>query len=40
MLIPLIVLAVLVLAVGLWPDLLRWLSDPAGSALMAAFGGK
>jgi proton-translocating NADH-quinone oxidoreductase chain N len=40
MIAPLALLALSVLAIGLWPDLLRWLSDPAGSALMAAFGAK
>ncbi len=40
MIVPLALLALAVVAIGLWPDLLRWLSDPAGSALMAAFGAK
>jgi formate hydrogenlyase subunit 3/multisubunit Na+/H+ antiporter MnhD subunit len=40
MIAPLALLALAVVAIGLWPDLLRWLSDPAGSALMAAFGAK
>lgn len=35
---PVIVLALGVIAVGLWPGLLSWLSDPAGEVLLAAFG--
>jgi NADH:ubiquinone oxidoreductase subunit 2 (subunit N) len=35
---PVNVLSVAVIAVGIWPGLLRWLAEPAGRALMAAFG--
>jgi proton-translocating NADH-quinone oxidoreductase chain N len=35
---PLAVLAAAVLAVGVWPGLLSWLSEPAGVALMAVVG--
>ncbi len=37
--IPMAVLAIAVIAVGLWPRLVYWLIIPAGSALSAAFGG-
>jgi proton-translocating NADH-quinone oxidoreductase chain N len=36
---PLVLLALAVVAVGLWPALLQWLTAPAGAALLAAFGG-
>jgi proton-translocating NADH-quinone oxidoreductase chain N len=36
--VPLVVLALAVVAVGLWPNLLSWLSGPAGKTLLAAFG--
>ncbi len=36
---PLIVLGVAVIVVGVWPETLRWLAEPAGRALLAAFGG-
>lgn len=35
---PVMVLTLGVIVVGLWPGLLSWLSDPAGDALLAAFG--
>jgi len=35
---PLAVLALAVIAVGLWPNLLTWLSNPAGAALLTALG--
>lgn len=37
--VPLAVLALAVVAVGVWPGLMAWLTAPAGAALMAAFGG-
>ena len=36
--IPLVLLSAAVIAVGIWPILLQWLSAPAGAALLAAFG--
>ncbi|NLX11698.1 MAG: hypothetical protein GXY36_18790 [Chloroflexi bacterium] len=36
--VPVVLLAVAVVAVGVWPALLRWLTGPAGEALLAAFG--
>lgn len=36
---PLICLALAVVALGMWPSLANWLTGPAGSALLAAFGG-
>lgn len=39
MLVPLVLLAVAIVAVGIWPALLGWLTQPAGAALMAAIGG-
>lgn len=35
--IPLVVLAILVIVVGLWPGLLNWLTVPAGTALVNMF---
>lgn len=35
----LIVLAVPIVAIGFWPGLVGWLTQPAGAALLAAFGG-
>jgi NADH:ubiquinone oxidoreductase subunit 2 (subunit N) len=37
--IPLIVLAAGVVVIGFWPNLVTWLVQPAGAALLAAFGG-
>ncbi|MBK8985716.1 MAG: hypothetical protein IPM39_06485 [Chloroflexi bacterium] len=37
--VPLVVLATAVLIIGLWPSLVSGLVQPAGAALMAAFGG-
>lgn len=36
--IPLAVLSLAVVAIGIWPSLVQWLTGPAGSALLAAFG--
>ncbi|GAB4574918.1 MAG: proton-conducting transporter membrane subunit [Anaerolineae bacterium] len=36
---PLILLLVAVVAIGFWPGLVRWLTEPAGAALLAVFGG-
>ncbi len=36
--VPVIVLSAAVIVIGLWPGLLRWLAEPAGDALLAAFG--
>jgi proton-translocating NADH-quinone oxidoreductase chain N len=36
---PLVLLALAVVAIGLWPALLQWLTMPAGEALLVAFGG-
>jgi proton-translocating NADH-quinone oxidoreductase chain N len=38
-LLPLVLLALAVVAIGLWPGLLEWLTAPAGAALLTAFGG-
>ncbi|MBN1201095.1 MAG: hypothetical protein JXJ20_04490 [Anaerolineae bacterium] len=38
MTVPTAVLALAIVAVGIWPDLLRWITEPAGKALLAAFG--
>jgi proton-translocating NADH-quinone oxidoreductase chain N len=37
--VPLVVMALAVVAIGVWPSLLQWLTQPAGAALMNAFGG-
>jgi proton-translocating NADH-quinone oxidoreductase chain N len=39
MVLPLILLALAVVAIGIWPSLLERLTAPAGVALLAAFGG-
>jgi proton-translocating NADH-quinone oxidoreductase chain N len=36
---PLLLLALAVTALGLWPNLASWLTGPAGKALLSAFGG-
>ena len=36
--IPLALLGLAVIAIGIWPALLQWLTGPAGQALMTAFG--
>ena len=36
--IPLALLGLAVIAIGVWPTLLQWLTGPAGQALMTAFG--
>jgi proton-translocating NADH-quinone oxidoreductase chain N len=35
----LVLLALPVVAIGLWPGLVRWLTEPAGAALLALFSG-
>ena len=35
---PLLLLGLAVVAIGLWPNLARWLVEPAAAALLAAFG--
>jgi proton-translocating NADH-quinone oxidoreductase chain N len=37
--IPLVLLAAAVVVIGFWPNLVTWLVQPAGAALLAAFGG-
>jgi NADH:ubiquinone oxidoreductase subunit 2 (subunit N) len=37
--IPLLLMALAVVAVGVWPGLMRWLTGPASEALLAAFSG-
>ena len=39
MLVPVLILVAAVVVVGFWPSLLQWLTDPAGAALLSAFGG-
>jgi NADH:ubiquinone oxidoreductase subunit 2 (subunit N) len=36
---PLAVLAFSILAIGVWPGLLSWLTEPASRAVLTAFGG-
>lgn len=38
-LIPLLILVIGVVLLGVWPSLLNWITGPAGSAVLAAFGG-
>jgi proton-translocating NADH-quinone oxidoreductase chain N len=37
--VPLILMAAAVVAIGVWPGLMRWLTEPAGAALLATFRG-
>ena len=37
--VPLVVMALAVIAIGVWPGLMQWLTEPAGKALLTAFGG-
>jgi proton-translocating NADH-quinone oxidoreductase chain N len=37
--VPLVLLAVAVIVLGFWPSLMNWLTEPAGAALLNAFGG-
>ncbi|HEY44288.1 MAG TPA: hypothetical protein G4O11_09935 [Anaerolineae bacterium] len=37
--IPLIVLALAIILIGIWPNTMAWLTEPAGSALLAGLGG-
>lgn len=39
MVIPLMIMALAILAIGFWPGLVTWLTDSAGPALLVAFGG-
>jgi hypothetical protein len=39
MTIPLVLLALLVIGIGIWPSALNWLTSAAGASLMIAFGG-
>ena len=36
---PLILLAISIVILGIWPNLLAWLTGPAGAELVKAFGG-
>ncbi|TFH32366.1 MAG: hypothetical protein E4G99_12815 [Anaerolineales bacterium] len=36
---PMITMALLILLIGLWPTCMSWLTEPAGRALLASFGG-
>jgi proton-translocating NADH-quinone oxidoreductase chain N len=38
MYVPLVVMALAVVAIGVWPSLLSWLTEPAATALLSAFG--
>jgi proton-translocating NADH-quinone oxidoreductase chain N len=37
--VPLIVLALAIILIGIWPNSMVWLTEPAGSALLIGFGG-
>jgi len=37
--VPLVLLAVAIVVLGLWPTLISWLTTPAGNAIMTTFGG-
>lgn len=36
--IPLVILALAIIVIGIWPSVMSWLTSPAGLALLAAFG--
>lgn len=36
---PLLLLALAVVVIGFWPSIMNWLTEPAGAALLSAFGG-
>ena len=38
MAIPLVILALAVVLIGVWPGLMNWLTVPAGQALLASMG--
>ena len=38
MALPILVLTLVTVAVGFWPSLVTWLSEPAAASLLAAFG--
>ena len=37
--IPLVLMALAVIVLGIWPDLVSWLTAPGAKAILAAFGG-
>jgi hypothetical protein len=37
--VPLALMALAVVLIGIWPSLMAWLTAPAASSLLAAFGG-
>ena len=39
MVVPLVILALAVVVLGIWPSLMNWLTVPAGQALLASIGG-
>ncbi len=36
---PLVLMALGIIAIGIWPSLMNWLTEPAGTALLAGLGG-
>jgi hypothetical protein len=36
--IPLVIFALAILLIGLWPDLMSWLTEPAAQAFLVMFG--
>jgi hypothetical protein len=36
---PLVLMALGIIAIGIWPSLMNWLTEPAGTALLASIGG-
>jgi proton-translocating NADH-quinone oxidoreductase chain N len=36
---PLVLMALGIIAIGIWPSLMNWLTEPAGTALLASLGG-
>jgi len=35
----LLLMALAIIVIGLWPDSMSWLTEPAGAALLAPFAG-
>ena len=35
---PLVLMALVIIAIGIWPSLMNWLTEPAGTALLASLG--
>jgi hypothetical protein len=34
-----VLMALVIIAIGIWPSIMNWLTEPAGIALLASLGG-